>query len=283
MSTKKTCFIVTPIGGDNTDIRRAAEGIIDAFIQPVLEEMDFEVSVAHRMSSPGSINKQLITRILSDDLVIVNLTGLNPNVMYELAVRHAVRKPLVQICEKGTRLPFDINDERTIFYTNDMYGLVEIKESFVHMVKEAMGDEEPDNPIYRAAIDTKILKAVEEQDPEKFNILKRMDELESKILGVISKNSVISDRQPTRRLRPRYELVLGIELKEPELELSELIEKTMESSGLFTAYKIEHDGTGKADAKVRLLVQNDTDHNKIIAALESESDGKINVLSVYWE
>jgi hypothetical protein len=114
----KSCFIITPIGGDNTEIRRAAEGVIDAVIIPTLIEIGFKeenIRVAHRMPNPGAINRQVITRILEDDLAIVNLTGLNANVMYELAVRHAVRKPVVQICEYGTKLPFDITEERTIF------------------------------------------------------------------------------------------------------------------------------------------------------------------------
>ena len=39
---KKTCFIITPIGKENSDIRRKMDGIIDAAIDPVLEECGFE-------------------------------------------------------------------------------------------------------------------------------------------------------------------------------------------------------------------------------------------------
>lgn len=114
----KTCFIITPIGDDQSDIRRAADGVIDAVIIPSLMEIGFKednIIAAHRMANPGSINKQVITSVLDCDLAIANLTNLNPNVMYELAIRHAVRKPVIQICQKGTRLPFDITEERTIF------------------------------------------------------------------------------------------------------------------------------------------------------------------------
>lgn len=100
------------------------------------------------MNDAGSITQQLLKHILEDDLVIVNLTGLNPNVMYEVAVRHAIRKPIVQLCEYGTILPFDITDQRTIFYKNDMMGIVEIKDKLRNMIKDASKDESPDNPIY---------------------------------------------------------------------------------------------------------------------------------------
>lgn len=177
------CFIVTPIGGDDSPTRRATEGVIDAVIIPVLCESvgfkDSNVTVAHRMPNPGSINKQLISRILEDDLVVVNLTELNPNVMYELAIRHAVRKPVVQICEVGTRLPFDIIDERTIFYTNDMKGVIELREKFKIMAMEAIKDEKPDNPIYRV-VESNIIHAEPIQDADKY-ILHRLDRLEEVI------------------------------------------------------------------------------------------------------
>ena len=68
----------------------------------------------HHVNEPGSISTQIIDRILNADLVVADLTDHNPNVMYELAVRHAARKPVVQIIQKGQKLPFDISQQRTI-------------------------------------------------------------------------------------------------------------------------------------------------------------------------
>lgn len=185
--SKLKCFIITPIGGDDSPVRRSAEGVIDAVIYPVLQGIGFEdnnISVAHRMPNPGSINKQLINRIIQDDLVIVNLTGLNPNVMYELAIRHAARKPVVQICEQGTRLPFDIIDERTIFYTNDMAGVIELKEKFEKMVLESLKDENPDNPIYRV-VESNLIQQSTINEPEKY-LMHRIDRLEQIIVNSLN-------------------------------------------------------------------------------------------------
>lgn len=128
MSTtvKERCFIITPIGDDTDPIRRHIEGIIDAAITPALGAK-YDIVVAHKISEPGSITKQIISEIYSAKLVIANITNRNPNVMYELALRHAIGKPVITIAEKGTPLPADIVTQRAIFYHNDAKGVLELR------------------------------------------------------------------------------------------------------------------------------------------------------------
>ena len=125
---KKRCFIITPIGNDNDSIRRHIDGIIDAAIKPALEP-DYEVVAAHKITETGTITKQIIKAIYQDELAIANLTGNNPNVMYELAIRYCLGKPVLTIAEKGTNLPFDVMPERTIFYVNDPQGSLDLKDA----------------------------------------------------------------------------------------------------------------------------------------------------------
>ena len=125
---KKRCFIITPIGNDNDSILRHIDGIIDAAIKPALEP-DYEVVAAHKITETGTITKQIIKEIYQDELAIANLTGNNPNVMYELAVQYCLGKPVLTIAEKGTSLPFDVMPERTIFYINDPQGSLDLKEA----------------------------------------------------------------------------------------------------------------------------------------------------------
>lgn len=69
---------------------------------------------ADRISESGRISRQIIQHIVEDDLVVADLTESNPNVYYELALRHAIKKPFVQLLAGSDPLPFDVADQRTI-------------------------------------------------------------------------------------------------------------------------------------------------------------------------
>jgi hypothetical protein len=181
----KRCFVVTPIGRKDSDIRRSADGLLRSAIRPVLTELGFEVFAAHEVSDAGSITKAVIESLLECELVVANLSGLNPNVMYELAIRHAKRLPVVCLAEDDTVLPFDISDERTIFYADDMKGVEELKPLLEKAVLSAMEDPEPDNPVYRVADSMLIQQSSDVPEADKF-LIDKIEELNRKVTHVLN-------------------------------------------------------------------------------------------------
>ncbi|MCC6797322.1 MAG: hypothetical protein IT366_19550 [Candidatus Hydrogenedentes bacterium] len=187
----KPCFIITPLGEANSETRRAAEGLIASAISPVLSEFAFHAVPAHEISEPGSITAQVINCLLEHELVIANLTTLNPNVMYELAVRHAVRKPLVVLAEDGTKLPFDIADDRTIFYVDDMAGSESLKPRLRKAIASALEVKQPDNPIYRGMTISKILHEAQEPTDKTAYVINTLSRLEAQINKLTSPNKQV--------------------------------------------------------------------------------------------
>ena len=114
VDNKKTCFVISPIDQDGSEVRQRADKILRYVIAPAVEQCGFEPKRADRIPEQGLVSRQIIRHIIDADLVIADLTGYNPNVFYEIAIRHIIHKPLVQIIQKGERIPFDLSDMRTI-------------------------------------------------------------------------------------------------------------------------------------------------------------------------
>ena len=114
--TQPRCFVISPIGAPGSDVRAHADDVFDYIIKPVVEDLGYFVHRGDHNARPGKISDQMYDSILNDDLLIAVLTFQNPNVYYELAIAHAAARPLIILCEASHALPFDIKDQRTIFY-----------------------------------------------------------------------------------------------------------------------------------------------------------------------
>lgn len=112
--TRRECFVIAPIGPEGSEIRRRSDQILNHLIRPVVEPRGFQAVRGDEIERAGLITSQVLDRIIQNDLVIADLTDQNANVFYELAVRHALRKPFVQLMAKDQQLPFDVQGMRTI-------------------------------------------------------------------------------------------------------------------------------------------------------------------------
>lgn len=114
MSSEKVCFIISPIGEPDSDTRKLSDEKYDLIFKPVLEKMGYTTIRADKENSSNSISRGIVTRLLNSALVIADATGFNANVFYELAIRNAIKKPVIIVKELEQKLPFDVNDKRAI-------------------------------------------------------------------------------------------------------------------------------------------------------------------------
>lgn len=212
--TKKTCFLITPIDSIDSDTRRHIDGLIDEVIIPILDDLNFETNsiVAHRDYTTGLIVKGIIEKICESDLVIANLTKLNPNVMYELALRHALGKATIMIAENGTKLPFDTNEQRTIFYRNDFQGAFQLKEELRNAISCINFDKEIfDNPITNSIKTINIEKSLKIEGGS--NDLKAFDYIINR-LDIIENKLQYQDFKSNSRVMPRMASELSLGMRE---------------------------------------------------------------------
>lgn len=155
----RTCFVIAPIGEDGSDVRKRSDQVLKHVIRPAAEACGYTVLRADQIAAPGIITSQVIQHVLDDPMVVADLTGHNPNVFYELAVRHAVRRPLVQLIQKGEPIPFDVAATRTVQVDHhDMDSVEEAKAEITRQMQAAEKDaQELDSPI-SVAIDRQVLQ-----------------------------------------------------------------------------------------------------------------------------
>jgi len=106
------CFYITPIGEEGSEERKHSDLFMGALVEPSLTEFGLRLVRTDMIGEAGMITGQIIEHIIHSKLVVVDLSFHNPNVFYELALRHAVRKPIVQISRAADKLPFDIGQVR---------------------------------------------------------------------------------------------------------------------------------------------------------------------------
>lgn len=164
MSNNKICFVICPIGEEGTEIREWSDLTFTYIIKPVVELFGYKAVRANDIKQPGMITSQIIEQLIEAPLVIADLTSNNPNVFYELAVRHIVQKPYLQMIKIGQSIPFDVNGMRTIFFDTDLKQADNAKIELSNQIRSIeSNDFKAINPITLAHTYRKIQNALEDE------------------------------------------------------------------------------------------------------------------------
>ena len=183
----KRCFVVTPIGGRDSEQRRHADMVFEVALKPLFEEQGYTLERADMATEPGQITAAIFSALAEADVCVADLSFLNPNVMYELGIRHALRKPVIQIAAHGTALPFDTSHQRTIFFdSGDVHSLRSLSEEVRSQLEWIVSNVGPvSNPLTSAI---GLFDTIKNGDPpgELVNDLAaRLTRLEKSVSGMI--------------------------------------------------------------------------------------------------
>lgn len=149
----RTCFYITPIGKEGSEQRMHADLFMGSIVEPALSELGFKIVRSDTINAAGLITSQIIEHIVKSKLVVADLSYHNPNVFYELSLRHSLGKPIIHLIRSNDNIPFDIHSFRTIkIDDSSIYSFVPQIESYKAAVtaqaRQLLDSSDPvDNPI----------------------------------------------------------------------------------------------------------------------------------------
>jgi hypothetical protein len=105
-----TCFVMMPFA-------EPLGGYYTTVYQPAIDKAKLKaVRADAEIFGTGKIIDQIWTGIHDARVLVAELTGRNPNVLYELGLAHALRKPVVLVSSNEDDVPFDVRHVRVIYY-----------------------------------------------------------------------------------------------------------------------------------------------------------------------
>ncbi len=124
------CFVIAPFG-------HPFDEYYEKVLTPAIKDAGFLPLRADEINKPGVIVNQIWHGITSASVCLAEVTGRNPNVMYELGLAHAAGKPVVPIVQNVNDLPFDLRAIRFIVYdVNSPTWADELRRKVTSMLQE---------------------------------------------------------------------------------------------------------------------------------------------------
>ncbi|MGJ4959915.1 hypothetical protein ACQR1H_30025 [Bradyrhizobium sp. HKCCYLRH2015] len=137
--TQPICGIVMPISAmDNYSASHWSDVL--EILSEALEDAGFEARIVSDGSDVGVIHKRIVQNLYEDPIVVCDVSGKNPNVMFELGMRLAFDKPTIIVKDNETKYSFDTASIEHLEYPRDLrFGqIVEFKEKLAEKVRATL-------------------------------------------------------------------------------------------------------------------------------------------------
>jgi hypothetical protein len=192
--SKKTCFVIGPIGEEDSEARVHADWLLEEVLKPTFEYFsDFTIERSDKSPQPGMIDSHIIHKLRDSELVVADLSFLNANVFYEIGIRHMFQKPIIHMQLKDNTIPFDVSLYRAIkFSFRKPADLKEAREDLRLAIAAVLAEGYVlDNPITRAIGQ---INFQEHATPEQEVLLEKMSAIEKRISSI---EASTAPKQPT--------------------------------------------------------------------------------------
>lgn len=142
---KKICGIIIPISEiDGCSETHWIEVL--GIITQAVEDAGFEANIVSNADDVGIIQKRIIQNLYDNPIVVCDVSGKNPNVMFELGIRLAFDKPTIIVKDEKTAYSFDTASIEHLEYPRDLRfsKIIEFKRKLTEKVQatyqKALGD-----------------------------------------------------------------------------------------------------------------------------------------------
>lgn len=143
----KDCFVIMPFSTSTSNSEDEWTEIFEKLFKKAWKS--FNIDCYRTQVARGSITKDIIEKLYSASIVFADLTDSNPNVMYELGVRHSFKKPSVMVKAKDAKIPFDVSVYHVFDYEYTIEGLEKLTDYIGRVIKDVdMYPNKSDNPIW---------------------------------------------------------------------------------------------------------------------------------------
>ena len=109
---EKFVFVIAPFEEDRTEI-------YESIIKPAVEKKGLDCKRADDFKTNTNKLNNIIRNIWKSEFIIADLTGLNPNVMYELGFAHAMNKEVIMIFENNEKENKELDFPNVWKFVND--------------------------------------------------------------------------------------------------------------------------------------------------------------------
>jgi hypothetical protein len=194
MAYQKICFVIMGFGkrtdfstGKTFDLDQTYKNIIN----PAVLALGYKCVRADEIKESGLIDKSMYALLMQADLVIADISTYNPNAIYELGIRHAVRPYATIILKENSeaKIPFDLDHTRIFKYAHlgDDIGVDEAErcsQALTDLIKAIEKDPKADSPLYEFVRD---IQPPHLPEAEYTALIKELADTEKHIFAIVER------------------------------------------------------------------------------------------------